>query len=156
MARKWLSAALTAALCMGSVTPALAQDYRFTGFDAPQGATATINLRVPLTQLRRERQRPTVGLTVGVARSSASNNLDGSLVTRSANFADIRFTGDGDLQQARLASFDLANLDRDRRLNMMGGTGTFTIIGIVATAAAVCFVVTDCFGGDDEEDDDDN
>jgi hypothetical protein len=156
MARKWLTATVTAALCMGAVTPALAQDYRFTGFNAPQGASATVNLRIPLTQVPWQRQRPTFGFTMGLGRSSASPDLDGRIVTRSANFADIRFTGDGELQQARLASFDLANLDQDRRLNMMGGTGTFTLIGIVATGVAVCWLIADCFGDDDDEDEDDN
>ena len=45
MVRKVVSATVSAALCMLSVAPAMAQDYRYTGFDAPRGATATVNLR---------------------------------------------------------------------------------------------------------------
>ena len=155
MARKWLTATVSAALCIGSVSPALAQDYRFTGFDAPQGASATVNFRVPLTQSRRENRRPTYGLTFGIGRSSGSPDMDGTVVTRSLSFADIRLSEEGSLQQARVASFDLANLDEDRRLNMLGGTSTFTVIGVVAVAAGICWL-TDCIGGDDNDDDDDD
>ena len=48
MLRKSVSATLSVALCLMSASPALAQEYRFTGFDPPQGATATVNLRVPI------------------------------------------------------------------------------------------------------------
>ena len=40
---KLLAATVSAALCFASVSPAFAQDYRFTGFDAPKGLTATAN-----------------------------------------------------------------------------------------------------------------
>ena len=53
MVRKFVSATVSAALCMMTVAPAMAQEYRFAGFDAPRGATATVNLRVPMG---RERQ----------------------------------------------------------------------------------------------------
>lgn len=154
MARKWITATVTAALCIGSASPALARDYRFTGFDAPQGASATINLRVPLTQLQHERQRPTYGLTLGIGRSTGSPDMDGTLVTRAVSFADIRFSEDGGLDEARVASFDLANLDQDPRLNMLGGTSTFTMIGILTVAAGICWL-TSCIGGKDDDDDDD-
>ncbi|MGQ0558433.1 MAG: hypothetical protein ACT4OE_02435, partial [Sphingosinicella sp.] len=56
--------AAAAAVCLAAIAPsaALALEYRFTGFDAPRGAAATLNLRVPLGS---QRQRATAGLTVG-------------------------------------------------------------------------------------------
>ena len=56
MVRKFVSATVSAALCLMSVGARhrRAQDYRFTGFDAPRGATATVNLRVPLGTERQD------------------------------------------------------------------------------------------------------
>ena len=64
MVRKLVSATVSAALCLFAVAPipASAQDYRFTGFDAPRGATATVNLRVPMG--REHAQRASYGLTL--------------------------------------------------------------------------------------------
>ena len=45
--RKMVSAAVSATLCLAPLTPALAQDYRYVGFDSPNGATATAP--VPIT-----------------------------------------------------------------------------------------------------------
>jgi hypothetical protein len=151
MARKLLTAIVSAALCVGSVTPALAQDYRFTGFDAPQGATATVNLRIPLT--RTPRQRPTFGITAGFGRSTASHNLDGQLVTRPINVVDIRFSQQGELRQARFVGTDLANLDEQRRrMNLTGeGNTLWIVVGLVAAGVAVC-LLADCFEGDEDSD----
>ena len=152
MARKLLTATVSAALCMGSVTPALAQDYRFTGFDAPQGATATVNLRIPLT--RTPRNRPTFGITAGFGRSTSSPSLDGRLITRPINVVDIRFSQMGELRQARFVGTDLANLDQQRRrLNLTddGGNTLWIVVGLVAAGVAVC-LLADCFEGDEDSD----
>ena len=148
--RKLLSATVSAALCCGSVTPALAQDYRFSN-DAPRGATATLNLRVPLGA-QRDRARPSYGLTFGYGQEAGSPTMDGRTVSRSVRLGDIRFAG-GELRHARLASFDLAHLDRDRRLNLGGGSGTtvLIVVGAVAGAVAACLVL-DCFDGGDDDD----
>jgi len=149
MLRKSLTAAACAALCLGAIAPgvAAARTYRFSSFDAPRGASATVNLRVPMG--REYRTRASYGLTVGYAAEG-----DPLLAQPSggARIADLRFSGD-QLRNARLGGLDLANLDRDRRVNNLTGAGlgsTFTIIGIIAVGATICFVITDCFGGDDD------
>ena len=88
MVRKFVSATVSAALCMLSVAPAMAQDYRFTGFDAPRGATATVNLRVPLGTQSRRAARPSYGLTMGYGQTVGSQALDGQTATRAVTLAD--------------------------------------------------------------------
>ncbi len=147
--RKLVSATVSAALCMMSVAPAMAQDYRFSGFDAPRGATASLNLRVPLGA-ERMRARPSYGLTLGYGQTMGAPTLDGRTVTRAVNVADFRFSGT-ELRNARVASFDLANLDQDRRLNLNGeGNTLWIVVGLVAAGVAVC-LLADCFGGDEED-----
>lgn len=145
--RKLLCATVSAALCCSSLAPAMAQDYRFTN-DAPRGATATLNLRVPLGAQRRQ-ARPSYGLTFGYGQDVGSPAMDGRTVSRAVRLGDIRFSG-GELRHARVASFDLAHLDRDRRLNLTGGsTTTWIIIGAVAGAVGACLLL-ECFDGDDD------
>jgi len=151
MVRKFVTATVSAALCLSAMTPAFAQDYRFAGFDAPRGAPATANLRVPLGRESRL-ARPSYGFTLGYGKTIGTSALDGSTTSRAMNLADIRFSGSTPkLQRANLASFDLANLDKDRRLNMVGGGGAMSWIIIGAAAGAACFLVFDCFGGDDND-----
>lgn len=146
--RKLVSATVAAALCMLSVAPAMAQDHRFTGFDAPRGATATVNLRVPLGT-DRHRARPTYGLTLGYGQTAGAPTLDGRAATRAVSLADFRFSG-RELRTARVASFDLANLDRDRRLSNLSGTVStvWIVVGVVAVGVGVC-LIADCFGDDE-------
>jgi hypothetical protein len=150
MVRKLVSATVSAALCTMSVAPAMAQDYRFSGFDAPRGATATLNLRVPLGTARQQQARPTYGLTLGYGQSVGAPTLDGRTTTRAVTLADLRFTG-RELQNARVASFDLANLDRDRRFSNLNGevSTVWIVVGAVAVGVGVC-LIAECFGGDDE------
>jgi len=150
MVRKFVSATVSAALCMMSVAPAMAQDYRFAGFDAPRGATATVNLRVPMG--REHAERASYGLTLGYGRTVAAPGTDGRTMSRAVNFADFRFNGT-ELRQARVASFDLANLDRSqRRMNLTGeGNTLWIVVGLVAAGVAIC-LLADCFDGDDDSD----
>ena len=153
MVRKSVSAAVTVALCLMSATQAVAQEYRFTGFDPPQGATATVNLRVPIGD--DHRRQPTYGLTFGYGYDLGGPNMNGRTMTRSVQLADFRFRGD-QLQNARVASFDLANLDQDRRLNFQGdgSDNTWLYIGGAVVAGLVICLLADCFdSGDDNEDD---
>lgn len=149
MVRKIVSATVSAALCIASVTPAFAQDsMRYQGFEAPKGATATANIRVPLG--RETKAKTTYGLTFGIGKNGGAG-LDGRTMTRELRLADLRFTTDGRVKQARVASFDLANLDRDRRMNLTGGMNTtWFILGAVAAGVAIC-VLADCFDGDDDD-----
>jgi len=153
MVRKLVCATVSAALCMLSVAPAMAQDYRFTGFDAPRGATATVNLRVPLGMSRQQTdRRMSYGVTLGYGQTVGAPTLDGRTTTRAVNLADFRFNNSGEIRNARVASFDLANLDRDRRYqNLAGEVSTvWIVVGVVAVGVGVC-LLADCFG-DDEED----
>ena len=148
--RKLVAATVSACLCMTSLLPgiAAAQEHRFTGFDAPRGATATVNLRIPLGPERSS--RPSYGLTLGYGQTVAPG-VDGRTASRAINLADFRFTGEQPrLSQARFAGFDLANLDQDRRLNMMGGTKKGWIWIAVLIALGVILCVTELCEGDDE------
>ena len=153
MVRKFVSATVSAALCMLSVAPgiAAAQDYRFTGFDAPRGATVTLNLRVPLGTAQQTADRMSYGLTLGYGQSIGSPTLDGLTMTRRVNVADIRFNRSGELRTARLTGFDLANLDRSRAMNLTGGgKKTWLIIGGLIVAGVVICLAADCFDGDED------
>jgi hypothetical protein len=147
--RKLVTATVSAALCLAGVSPAFAQDYRFAGFDAPRGTTATANLRIPLGHVARA--KPSYGLSFGMGKAVGAG-YDGRSVTRQLQLADIRFTGKGELHRARLASFDLAQLDADKRLNMAGGgDGTlWIVVGIAAAGVAAC-VAFECFEGDEDD-----
>ena len=150
MVKKFVSATVSAALCIASVTPAMAQEYRPSGFDAPRGATATANVRIPLGTTAKSKAKPTYGLTFGVGRTTGTG-VDGLTKTRQVPIADLRFTDDFKLRNAKVASFDLANLDRDRRMNLSGdGNTLWIVVGLVAAGIGVC-LLADCFESDDEE-----
>ena len=151
MVRKLVGAAVSAALCTLSIAPgvAAAQEYRFGGFDAPRGITATVNLRMALGR-ERAATRPSYGLTLGYGQTVAPG-LDGRTTARAVNLADLRFTGEGELAQARFASFDLAHLDADRRLNLVGGKKSTLVLGIVIGAGLVICLAAGCFDGDDDD-----
>lgn len=151
MMRKIVAATVSVALCILPVTPALAQDYRFAGFDSPRGATATANFKMPFGG-ERTRRMPSYGVTFGLGQTMGSEALGGRTTSRSITLADLRFTDSG-LQKAEVASFNLASLDQDRRLNMMGeGNDTlFIVVGLVAAGVAIC-LLADCFEGDDDSD----
>jgi hypothetical protein len=126
----------------------MAQDYRFSGFDAPRGATATLNLRIPLGA-QPARARPSYGLTFGYGQEVGAPTFDGRTTSRSVRVADLRFSG-GELANARLAGLDLAHPERDRRMNLVGGGTTWIIVGAIAGAVAVC-LLAECFDGDDDD-----
>lgn len=150
MVRKIVSATVSAALCIASATPAFAQDMRYQGFEAPKGATATANIRIPLGGEKKAKARTTYGLTFGIGKSNGAD-LDGRTMTRELRLADLRFTTDGRVKQANVASFDLANLDQDRRMNLTGeGNTLWIVVGLVAAGVAVC-LLADCFEGDDDD-----
>ncbi len=148
--RKFVTATVSAALCLASVTPAMAQNYRAEGFDGPRGANATLNMRIPLGKSAKAR-KPTYGLTFGLGKNVGAG-YDGRPITRQLTLGDIRFNQQGKLNKAQLASFDLANLDRDERLNLTGeGNTLWIIVGLVAAGVAIC-LLADCFEGDDDSD----
>jgi hypothetical protein len=149
MISRFAAGVATLSLCLGSATPTLAQDHRFAGWDGARGTNATINLRIPLGAPQR-RSRPTLGLTVGFGQTLGAG-IAGEPIVRQVRVADFRFSADG-LENARVASFDLAHLDRDRRLNLGGSKKTsLLLVGAAAAAAAAVCLAAGCFDDDDDE-----
>jgi hypothetical protein len=138
------------------VSPALAQSAHYSGFEAPRGATATLNFKVPLgKQARATAEKPSYGLTLGYGQTLAAPGLDGRTTSRSMKLADIRFDSAG-LAKAEVATFNLAAPEKDKRLQMFGDGGantTWIIIGLVAVGVGVC-LIADCFEDDDDDNDD--
>ena len=156
MVRKIVTATASAALCLSSVSPALAQNHAFSGFETPRGATATLNLRVPLGA-EKEEAKPTYGLTLGYGKTVGNQEMGIRSGSRELRFADFRFDGSSNkLAKAQVMSFDLANLDKDRRMNLTGeGNTLWVVVGLVAAGVAIC-LLADCFEDDDDDDDDDS
>ena len=149
MVRKIVSATVSAALCLAPIS-AFAQN-NLTPVEvvqAPLGATGALNLRIPLGG-GKNLEEPTYGLTFGMGRLSAVNSQGGA-ETSEVRLADIRFNSDG-LRNANVASFDLANLDQDRRFDGLTGEGNtlWIVVGLVAAGVAIC-LLADCFEDDDE------
>jgi hypothetical protein len=106
MLRRTIAFAALAALFLASAAPLRAHAYRPVAFDPPRGASATVNMRIPLGG-RARTARPTLGLTVGYGRELGMPAADGSRPVRQIPLADFRFGGQG-LSRARLATFELA------------------------------------------------
>jgi hypothetical protein len=153
MTPRLLAGSAIVSLCLGSIAPAAAQDYRYAGFDAPRGANATLNLRVPLGHPT-ERRRPTIGFTLGYGQIVGAPTPDGRPAVRQLRLADLRFSDRG-LANARVASFDLANPGQATRLNLGGGKKSFLLYGAIVVAGVVICLAADCFGGSDDEPDQD-
>jgi hypothetical protein len=141
MTRKLMTGATALSLCLGSAAPAIGQERHFSGLDGPAGASATINLRIPLGH-RAERARPSVGLTVGYGRRIVDGSSDSPPVIRQVRVADLRFNSEG-LARAEVATFDLANLGQDARINPEGNKKNMLLlfVMIIAGATALAFVV---------------
>ena len=158
MIRKVLSASVATALIFGSASPTFAESHAFSPVQPPLGATATMNLKVPLGAAPTQSRKATYGLTMAYGQRTGSVTGDGRIATRSARLADIRFAAtDSKLHKAEFASFDLAKLDQDRRLNLgsdgsMSGT-TWLLVGGLVVAGVIIWVLAD--DDDDGEDDDD-
>lgn len=152
MARRVIAAVASAALCSVSVASgsASAQSYRASGFDAPVGATATANLRIPLGG-QKHRSKPTYGLTLGYGQMVGGPDLDGRTTTREMRFADLRFDRQG-INRAEVATFNLADLENDPRLSMSEDdtkkSPFLWIVVAVAGLVGVCLLAK-CFSGDD-------
>ena len=147
--RKIIAAAASTALCLVSIAPAYAQASHYSVLDAPRGATATANIRVPLGG-KAEKAKPTYGVSLTYGRTMGSPALDGKTITRAATLADLRFDGKG-LNRAKVASFDLANMDEDERLNMVGGGNTLLWVALIAAAGVGAYFLFIEDDDDDEE-----
>lgn len=154
MIRTFLNVSVATALLASSFSAAAAPYSFASDYQAPAGATATINFQVPLGAVPQKARKATYGLTLGYGQRMDSVTDSGRIATRQTKLADFRFTGAFKLQRAEVATFDLANLDQDPRLNMNPDSGkdstTWIIIGLVVAGVAVC-LAADCFDGDDDD-----
>ena len=152
MIRKLFAGSAAVSLCLGTVTPALGQEYRFAGFDGPQGANATIYLRVPLGAVA-TRSRPTFGLTLGVGRALGAGTPESPAFVRQMRVGDLRFSGGG-LRHAFVGGFDLANLDESTRLYSAGDDKNMIAIAaaLLGISVAACIAIS-CWGGSDDDED---
>ncbi len=155
MMKKLLTASVASTLLLGSFTPALAEQFSGSAFEAPLGASASVNFRVPLGAPNAKARKATYGLTMGYGQPVSAGGLDGRMTVRGTTLADIRFTGPLKLHKAEVASFDLANLKDDRRMKMFGdGDDTWWYVGGAVVGGVVLCLLLDCFDGDDDDDDD--
>jgi len=152
MMRSLVTGTAAMALCLASATSAVGQDYRFAGFDGPRGMNATIRLHIPFGASS-ERSRPTLALTVAAGRT-LGDGTDGEPIVRQVRLVDFRFSSGG-LASARVAAFDLANLDENRRLYLGLPSGkkttAYLVAGAAAAAAAACLILG-CLDDDDSDD----
>ena len=149
--RKIIAATAASALCLMSIAPAYAQANHSPAFDAPKGAAATLNLRVPLGA-EGSKAKPTYGMSLTFGRTMASDGFDGKTFTRATTLADLRFDGDG-LNRAKVANFDLANLDKNKQqLNLTGGGNTLLWVALAAGAGVAAYFLLIEDNDDDELD----
>ena len=134
MANRFAAGAAMLSLAFGSGTPALAQSGAFAGSQARPGASATINLRVPLGPGRRS-DRPTVGFTASCGQALDDSGPDGRRAVRELRITDLRFDGRA-LARAELATFDLANLENDARMGLVGNKKNTLLLFVMVLAGA--------------------
>ena len=114
MSNKIISSAAGLVLCVASLSPGLAQDYRFVGFDPPRGASTTVNLRIPLGGRPGARsERTTVSLTGGYGWQQPGAIPGERGAVRQLDLLDFRVDR-GSLERARLAGFELRSSAHDR------------------------------------------
>jgi hypothetical protein len=154
MLNKITAGTLSIAICLASASPALGQDYRFTGFDPPRGATATVNLRIPLGSRPGVRaERPNLGLTIGYGREQPTSEPGGQSPVGQIGLLDLRLDQAG-LQRARLAGLDLREpLGTPLHLTDDGGVKSAALLLFFGalTFAAFGFLAFDGNGDDEDE-----
>ena len=158
MVRKSVSATVSVALCLMSVSPALAQEYRFTGFDPPQGATATVNLRVPIGNDRNDQRRqPTYGLTLGYGYDMGGPNMNGRTMTREPQPGRLPLQGDPNcrMRGSSPSTSPISIRTVASTISRTATDNTWLIVGGIVVAGLVICLLADCFGGDDDDEDDD-
>lgn len=154
MIRTFLNVSVATALLASSFSAAAAPYSFASDYQAPAGATATVNFQVPLGAVPQKARKATYGLTLGYGQRMDSVTDSGRIATRQTKLADFRFTGAFKLQRAEVATFDLANLDQDPRLNMNPDSGkdnTWLYVGgAIVAGLAICWAAG-CFDDDDDD-----
>ncbi|MGZ8312397.1 MAG: hypothetical protein ACXWUR_10065 [Allosphingosinicella sp.] len=133
----WRQLVAGAASTLSCLVPAMAveaQESLYSSFEPPRGATATINLRVPLGH-RAQPARPSLGLTVAFGQPVGSPLADGRTAVRQFRLADFRLDRRG-VSRAELVTFDLAHPGRDGRLHI-GGAKKSYVLAVLTIAAGV-------------------
>ena len=156
MMRTFLNVSVATALLASSFSAAAAPYSFASDYQAPAGATATVNFTVPLGAVPYKARKASYGLTLGYGQRLDSVTSTGRIATRQTKFADVRFTGAFKLKRAEVATFDLANLDQDPRLNMGphgGKENTWLWVGgAIVLGLGICWAAG-CFDGDDDDED---
>ena len=113
MTSRLMAGAVSASLCL-TPTLARAQEHRLIGFEPPRGASATVNVRVPLGGRAGARSsRPTIGLSAGYGWTQGDRNPGQPGSVRRVDLLDLRLDRRG-IERARLAGLDLGGLADDR------------------------------------------
>lgn len=132
---KQIAMAASAALVVASASPAFADPFAFSDNTTPHGATATINFKMALGGPATKPERASYGLTFAYGQRVGEPPVIGRPEAQALTFGDLRFNADG-LERAELASFDLADLEADPRMNIFDdgnfGTTELVLIGVGA------------------------
>lgn len=160
MLRQLTCLVVSASLTAGTSPSAFARNAALdlangASLDAPRGAAALANLRIPLGAAPERTEEPAFGLTFGFGRANGADGLTARMTTRQIRLVDLRLDRGARFTNARVAGFDLANLDDDKRLNLFGGSNStpWVIGGVLVVGLGVC-LLAECFDGDDKQDDD--
>ncbi len=158
--KKFVSTALSTALCLMTVSPAWAQSSSFGeawANDRP-AAVASLNFRVPLGGGPAATERPSYGLTLNYGYQDHFLYEDNAF-RPNAQLMDLRFSG-REMVRAEVANLTLvdaaAGRTMDDTLNLLaeGGDNTvWIVVGLVAAGVAIC-LLAECFDDDDDEEED--
>lgn len=136
--------AASAAAVVASASPVCADPFTSSLDEAPRGASATVNIRIPFGPRTTATEEPSYGLSFNYGRSYGSPDLDNRVMTRAITLGDLRFNADG-LAKAQVASFDLADFGRDTpkdpRMNLFEGPFGWPEYAIIGGAALIVALV---------------
>lgn len=150
MMRDLIAGTAMLALCTSSLAPALAQEHRFAGFDAPRGTTAAVRLRIPLGGSQGRARRPSVGFTLGQGIEQAETNPGGGTSTRQLRLLELSLDREG-IRDARLAGFDIRALEGQQpRLGIAGDTKNGAVIFLAFLLSVLAGIIL-LDGGDRDD-----
>lgn len=155
--KKFVSTALSTALCFMTVSPAWAQSSSFNEAwlnDQP-AAVASFNVRVPLGGGSTATERPSYGVTLNYGYQDRFRYEDDMRFRPNAQLADLRFSG-GEMLRAEVANLTLVDTASGRTwgdtLNMFeDGDSALWIVGTAVVAGLVICLLAECFEDDDDE-----
>ena len=131
---------------------ALNQGMSWDANEAARGATARINVRVPLDGRETVENDPTVGFTMAYGQQVGPTGFDGSRDVRNVEMIDLRFDEQGP-RTFEVANLQVSDFGRDdlatetTRMSLDGDSPTTYMIGSVVILAVIFAVA---FSGGDE------